>query len=102
MANNWRPLYSGMIQTTKSHVWLWDDTEGVAVKVTVPSRPWKKIDASFTHWMAANPSSKENPPMHPDDARRVVFVNPVDGSVCRIDNSTGDYTELAPSLMDDF
>lgn len=72
---NWRGLFNGMIQTRSKHVWLWDDKGGVAVKVTVPSYPWKKIDADFTHWMAATSNPKEEFPAPPADATTIANVD---------------------------
>ena len=42
-----------MIQTHATEVFLWDNNEGVAIRVHVPSRPWKKLDPHFEAWMSA-------------------------------------------------
>lgn len=48
----WRVINNNMIQTFCKHVWLWDREQGVSVLCPVPSRPWKKVNADFSHWMA--------------------------------------------------
>lgn len=65
---NWRVINNNMIQTYNKHVWLWDDSTGVAVLVPVTSRPWKKIDPDFSHWMAGEEG--ESPPRFPPDGAK--------------------------------
>lgn len=57
--SNWRKLENNRIQTFAKEVWLWDDKIGIAVKAPVPSRPWTKIDADFTHWKAVKDTDGE-------------------------------------------
>jgi len=63
---NWRVINNNMIQTYNKHVWLWDNKGGVAVLAPVPSRPWKKVNEDFTHWMAGN-EGEAAPTFIPED-----------------------------------
>lgn len=72
---NWRVINNNMIQTHQKYVWLWENAEGVAVKVEVPKRPWKNINPDFTHWMKAEELEMEPFPEYPTaDGIKVGFI----------------------------
>jgi hypothetical protein len=84
---NWRVINNNMIQTHSNYVWLWDNAGGVAVLVEVPSRPWKKLDPDFSHWMqGAEGEEYPHPPL--DSGTKIAFE---DGSVMMIDDNGIDY-----------
>ena len=81
---NWRVINNNMIQTHSKFVWLWDNGGGVAVLAPVPSRPWKKLDPDFTHWMQGEEGEQfPAPPI--DSGTKIAFE---DGSVTTIDDLT--------------
>jgi hypothetical protein len=87
---NWRVINNNMIQTHRKYVWLWDNAGGVAVLAPVPSRPWKKINPDFTHWMqGAEGEAFPAPPI--DSGTKIAFE---DGSVLTIDREGDEFTLL--------
>lgn len=82
---NWRVINNNMIQTTAKEVFLWDNNEGVAVRVPVPSRPWKKLDTSFVAWMNADDAAEGYYPAAPINILPKTKIAYDDGSTTVID-----------------
>lgn len=93
---NWRVINNNMIQTTAKEVFLWDNNEGVAVRVPVPSRPWKKLDASFAAWMNADGWEGGLYPSAPVNVLDKTKIAYDDGTVTHIDEGGISFTTFDP------
>jgi hypothetical protein len=92
---NWRVINNNMIQTHAEEVFLWDNKEGVAIRVHVPSRPWKKIDPAFEAWMSADGWMPNAFPTAPIDLLPTTKIAYDDGAVTYVDDGGATFFEPA-------